>query len=115
MRYKTFTVLTALLLFLATPLLAQMADDPMQNEEVEAQQVETQEGVETSASAELQATDDPSVEADAQLSAEVSASDETSGSETEESLPQTASPLALLALLGTAGAGSALGLRRLRK
>lgn len=33
----------------------------------------------------------------------------------EERMPKTASPLALLALLGGAGVGSAFGLRRLRR
>lgn len=129
---KALTILSALLLFLSLPALAQMSDEPMQDQsnpavqteqQTDTQQADSQDGeqagVETSASAELQADDDQGVSADAEASAEVNASDDTSaedtGSESEENLPQTASPLALLALLGSAGAGSAFGLRRLRK
>jgi len=56
MKLKALTILSALLLFLATPALAQLADEPMQDQTTATDQAETaqpdhQEGVETSASA----------------------------------------------------------------
>lgn len=94
---KALTILTVLAL-LCAPLAAQDAEDPMQ----EAPQYEPATETEVSAEATLQGD----VEGD------VSALDEEAS---DEELPRTASPLALLALLGGAGVASGLGLRLRRR
>jgi len=114
-KFKTLTILTALLLLISTPIFAQTADDPM-DPDATTQQEET---VETEANAQLQADADEGVEASAEASVnvedEADLEAETDDDFDDDELPQTASPLALLALLGSAGAGTAFGLRRLRK
>ena len=110
-KLKTLTILTALLLLVSTPIFAQTADDPM-----DADETTQEETVAGSADAQLQADSDEGVEANAEASVSVDDdADLENDFENDGELPQTASPLALLALLGTAGAGTAFGLRRLRE
>lgn len=120
---KILTILTALMLLIAAPMIAQTPEDPMEQDELvetNAQfQADDDEGVE--ARAEVSIDDEPELndneleqetDVDVEANAELETNDDF---ENDDELPQTASPLALLALLGSAGAGTALGLRRLRK
>ncbi len=94
MRTKALTILATLALLLSLPLAAQ---DPYGNEPTAA---------ETEAEANLDANVDANA-ADADLDADLTTDDEV--------LPETASPLALIALLGVGGLASAAGLRRARR
>jgi len=100
MSRKLQLVVVALGLMVALPVMAQSpteqtpSDQPSQVEPLQQQEpLEPAENQEPVAGQSQDATD----EAD------------------EERMPKTASPLALLALLGGAGVGSAFGLRRLRR
>lgn len=103
MKTHTLIPFAALTLLLAAPLAAQTPD------EVEPPSAEASAEV----SAEVPTPDDPSAELDATASAEAEVS--TDVSTEEEELPKTASPLALLALLGLGGSGAAYGIRRARR
>lgn len=121
--FKILTILTALMLLISAPIIAQTPEDPMEQDELvetDAQfQADDDEGVE--ARAEVSVDDQPEMndneleqetDVDVEADAELETNDDF---ENDDELPQTATPLALLALLGSAGAGTALGLRRLRK
>lgn len=128
MKNTILSILTALLLVLSAPLLAQSEEPPL-----EPQAQETEETAEPVVTEEAQATAESDAmysdqeeatgefEAEATATAEVQTDDEfdadiAADSEyDEEGLPRTASPLALLALLGVTAAGSALGLRSARR
>lgn len=102
MRAKLITILTALALVLSAPLMAQtyQEEEPLNEQE----RLETETAVEG----------DVDVDADADLDGDLD-DDEFGDEDFDDELPRTASPLALLALLGVGGAGSALGLRLARR
>jgi len=114
MTKTTLSFFALFLLLMSAPLLAQT-----ENPE-DSQSTEVTATAEATLGAEVN-TEDP--EANAEASAEVNVDEETeavdagatSESASDQELPQTASPLALFALLGLAGAGSALGVRSLRR
>jgi hypothetical protein len=89
--------IAALALLLASPLAAQQLDPYEPEPQEEQQPIEEQ-----------QPMDDPELEAEAEGDTEVD-------SDADAVLPQTASPLGLLALIGLGGAGAALGLRKARR
>jgi hypothetical protein len=119
MKKYVVTILAALAL-LALPLAAQVPEEnePIP-EQIEEQAVEAQQEIEQEIDEAAQAIDEAAQEVDEfgqeldQAVDESLESEETTTSDDE--LPRTASPLAALALLGLAGAGSALGLRVARR
>jgi len=131
MKLKTLSILTAIALALTLPLVAQ-AQDSTQSAPDQTQQMQDQTAVDQSNLTADQQEDQSGVDADlnadvqddqASVEAGISAQDMDQDSQaavdedsTDESreLPQTASPLALIALLGTASVGTAAGLRALR-
>lgn len=119
MRNRILTMLIAISLLIAAPMLAQSGDEPVPQED---QKIEH--------SAELQAeTDSQNASATAELSASTSDQEQDMNQEgdvdatataevsadSDRELPQTAGFLPLLALLGLGSLASALGLRALRK
>lgn len=122
MKTKTFSLLAALALFIALPVLAQSpqgsdqptAQAPMDESAAVGAPVENVEV--TEASPDLEATEaSPSdlESSQTELGADLeTAADVNTDVEGESELPRTASPLALLALLGLGAGGSAFGLRR---
>jgi LPXTG-motif cell wall-anchored protein len=97
----------------------QPADDP--NDPDDEGQVDIDTGIGSEADAEIRA----GVDADADVAAELNDDEADTGfgadneidndlDDTDDTLPQTASPLALLALAGGASLAGALGLRRRR-
>lgn len=111
MKHKTLAISAALLLLLALPLAAQQPDetDPTQGEVV------TENSAQVNVDAEAQIGEEGDdfqtegdFDADAELDADASLDDDTE-------LPQTASPLALLALLGLGSATAAAGVRTARR
>lgn len=130
---RLLAVLTVLTLLFAAPLTAQVAnlsaEAPAQNSaQQDGQDGETDADVDAeadarmddegaSAEASLSADADSGAEAEVQAQARTDTETETATQSTraEENLPETAGPLALLAVLGTTGLASAFGLRRLRR
>lgn len=125
MKTTLLSILAAFLLVFSAPLLAQ-SEEPYQ-EPQDPQETSTPEA---EASAEASVTVTEEVEAEthaaeteefhgADVSAEASVDaefdSETDIAADDEALPRTASPLALLALMGLTAAGSALGLRSARR
>lgn len=118
---KTLSLITALGLLLVVPALAQLPEEeqqPAETQPVEQTAPAETQPVEETAPAESESYQ-ASAEAPAQETSEATA-EETEPAESEsasldEGMPQTASPLALIALLGAAGIGSASGLRYLRR
>jgi hypothetical protein len=116
---KTTTVVTALGLLLAVPVLAQVPEEqyPPETQPIEESQPLEESEVEATAE-EIEAEAEElgtEIEAEAEeVEAEVE-SEVDSEYSLEEGMPKTASPLALTALLGLAGIGSATGIRYLRR
>jgi nucleotide-binding universal stress UspA family protein len=116
---KTTTIVAALGLLLAVPLLAQVPEQeyPTETPPIEESQPLEQNEVEATAE-ELEAEAEElgsEIEAEAEeIEAEVD-SELDSEYSLEEGMPKTASPLALTALLGLAGIGSATAVRYLRR
>ncbi len=117
MNGRKFYWLLALGLVVALPVLAQAPaeetnpSEPIQVEPLQpAQPAESPEMLEPGDPAETQPVAEPVAETAGTTSEEA-----TAEASSQEPLPKTASPLALLALLGATGVGSALGLRRLRR
>jgi hypothetical protein len=100
----TLTALAAL------PLAAQVqeppADDPLAQEEEYGAEMEPVAESEAIPAEDPVEPVDTTTEADFEAEAEIDAG--------EEELPRTASPLALMAMLGTAGAAAGYGVRKLR-
>ena len=107
MRIKLFSLslLAASVLLMSTPLLAQELEPALQQEETQSAPAEE-------TAAEVQVTQEG--ETSLEPSGEPAESAPTSIEESRE-LPQTASPLALMALLGAAGVGSASIVRVIRR
>jgi len=117
MRTKALAFLAALALLTLAPVAAQ--ETGYEAEDLQA--VETEATAEVTAEATAEATAEPmapeAVELDTAEVPEpaVESTAPLAEEQASEELPRTASPLALLALLGLGSAGSALGLRSLRR
>ncbi|MEZ5333111.1 MAG: hypothetical protein R2991_13925 [Thermoanaerobaculia bacterium] len=101
---KTLTILTVLGLACA-PLAAQTSEDPMRDDPSLQEQQQT-------------APDAPAVSDQTDLQSEAAAdvrNDQSVEDPADEELPKTASPLALLALLGSAGVATGTGLKLRRR
>jgi hypothetical protein len=108
---KKLLSIATLMALAALPLAAQSpempAEDPLAQEQEQDYGVETQPVAESEAfPAEDPIAQEESYGTETQAVAEIEAGD--------EELPRTASPLALIAMLGTAGAAAGYGVRRLR-
>jgi hypothetical protein len=135
MKAKAFPTLAGLALLIAMPLSAQTAatdtevqpappavEESNDNIDVDADlrdaegnldpEVDVKTGAEARADVDTAATDNDDADLDADVDADLMADDTVAGA---DELPRTASPLALLALLGVGAGGSAFGLRRLRR
>ena len=123
MSRKLQFVVVALGLLVALPVMAQSpteqtpSDQPSQVEPLQQQEpLEPAENQEPVAGSDEQAGEPAGTETGAKNQpSSVESSGDEAGTADEERMPKTASPLALLALLGGAGVGSAFGLRRLRR
>lgn len=104
MNRKALTILTVLgLLCLPLAAAAQDSEDPMPNDPAYEQPVAAPDA-------------EAEINADAQMQSDQTAADQSAVDESaEEELPATASPLALLALLGSAGFATGMGLRLRRR
>ena len=121
MRTKALAFLAALALLTLAPVAAQETGYEAEG----LQAVETEATAEVTAEATAEATAEPmapeAVELDTAevpdpaLEPAVESTAPLAEEQASEELPRTASPLALLALLGLGSAGSALGLRSLRR
>lgn len=122
---RAFSILAGLALLVSMPLAAQYAADQSKPAvepaapaaEATMPAAEGQEIQKDSLDVDVDAKDaqgniDPDI--DVKTGAEARADTDTKAHQDEE-LPKTASPLALLALLGFGAGGSAFGLRRLRR
>lgn len=118
----TFAALALLALLALAPLAAQVEGETAQDEPtVTAEpaatpQVEPPADPEASQEA-VEPTEPPAVEGEQaqQASPETTGQPGEAAYDSDEELPKTASPLALIALLGAGSAGSALGLRFMRR
>lgn len=133
MKAKAFPTLAGLALLIAMPLSAQTAatdtevqpappavEESNDNIDVDADlrdaqgnldpQVDVKTGAEARADVDTEAAEDD----DSMLTGGEDGVNDDAVADTDE-LPRTASPLALLALLGVGAGGSAFGLRRLRR
>lgn len=122
MRAKVFSIVSILGLVLALPLAAQVPeeDNPQQDPQqvTEEQQLqEPVEPVEPEQSEEPAETtgDQQEAEQSSERASEQAAEGDIESDEDMERLPKTASPLALLALIGAGGLGSAAFLRSRRR
>lgn len=119
MKTMILPILAAFLLVLSAPLLAQ--EEPLpesQPQEPAAAPVDEGATDPVGVTDEGQPEVEPGAESDEMYAGDEAAEEdlaEDTATEQEEALPQTASPLALLALLGLTAAGSALGLRSARR
>lgn len=109
MNRKLTTLLTALCFAFALPLAAQLPDEDSYDE---PEQEQTEVTAEASVTVD-ESQDDLDIDGEAEIYEEHESNlDDGLG---DDELPRTATPLGILALLGTAGAASALGLRYRRK
>jgi hypothetical protein len=106
---KKLLTIATLLALAALPLAAQELDPPAEEPLAQEQEYGTETQPAETAEAMPSADSAPPVEplvGDTQAEAEVDSG--------QEELPRTASPLALIALIGAGGAAAGLGVRRLR-
>jgi hypothetical protein len=117
---KKLLSIATLVALAALPLAAQIQDDPAdpadqsvaQDESYGTEAEPLAEPADVPAYDEAPIADDQSmIDESAESTETVAATDTVAG---DEELPRTASPLALIALLGTAGAAAGYGVRRLR-
>lgn len=106
---KLLSILTVLALA-ALPLAAQ-APEPPAEEPLEQEQ---EYGAESEAQSEFDPVTDESQEPVEPMASDSEIESESEFGSEEEELPRTASPLALIALLGGAGTAAGFGVRRLR-
>ena len=99
MKTKVFALL-AMATLLAVPVMAQQSD-PYQDDKLAAQQD--------------QQTNQQPPASQTEVDPQAASAERNRAVEQGEELPRTASPLALLALIGLGGAGAATGLRRIRR
>jgi len=102
MKKQILTIMAAFILALSVPLLAQSTDQPTDQPTQQPAVEQNEPNVDSSAQAEV------SIDNDATMSEEQATSD-------EEELPKTASPLALLLVVGAGAGASALGIRKTRR
>lgn len=112
MKKYVVTILAALAL-LALPLAAQVPEEnePLP-ERIEEEAIETQQEIEQEVDEAAEEVEEFGEEVEQEVDEAFDSEDPTMS---DDELPATASPLAALALLGLAGAGSALGLRITRR
>lgn len=125
MKLKSLSILTAFALILALPMMVQAQDpnDPKEPEseleqDVEQTADEVEEDVEQTAAEveeDVEAAGDEVEQEAEEAEDDLSAEDDEFAADDDRELPQTASPLALIALLGGTAAGSAFGVRALRR
>lgn len=111
MRAKVLSIVAILGLAVALPLSAQVPEDDPNLPEEQQQQEQQQEQQEQPVEPQDQSETESDIRGEAELEAEAEADVEGD----MEALPRTASPLALLALLGAGGLGSAVALRIRRR
>jgi hypothetical protein len=109
MKTTILTFLAAFLLVVSGPILAQSEEPAVEPEAQETPETTTEEASEPAA-----VTEEEQAEAQSDEATEEYPADETDA-DLDETLPDTAGPLALFALLGLTAAGSALGLRSVRR
>lgn len=116
MKLRTLSILTIGALLLCAPLaMAQTEEqEPSDQPVMQEPAPDTQESLEPEVSAEADVSAEAEVSATYENEEGISDSGEAEVT-TDEELPQTASPLPLLALLGLGAASAALGVRRFRR
>jgi hypothetical protein len=109
MKRILFTLFLAAMFVVALPLAAQTPEQEPVPENPETLEQNEPVEVDAEVDAEIDA------EVDAQVSTDAESQEADALQDEERELPKTATPLALLALIGIGSAGTALGLRARRK